>query len=231
MQFKERKAIYKQIAEYMYEQILAGTWSNDQMIPSISDMAVQMALLGEVEAARHYSARASEANVQERHADYTIRNLALSCLSQKAISREEIDAIGTLNPGRPISSVTILVSFVRLLQDDACSDFDREYFADRMAEIFLTEGYETRASANVYSALAVLENALQRYENAYHYIEQFLSLEPDNTRGLLMKLHFTTALQKLDERQGVIDRLQAMEEEGKLTVGEQQTLALYLEPD
>ena len=44
-----------------------------------------------------------------------------------------------------------------------------------------------------------------------------------------MKLHFATALGKAEAAQEVIATLQRMDEQGKLTVGEQQTLALYLE--
>ena len=118
---------------------------------------------------------------------------------------------------------------VRLLQDNSCPHFDRIRFADRMAEIFLVENYRHKASANIYSNLAVLENALQRYDKAFAYVERFLALSPNDKRGLLMKLHFATVLGKEEATQDVIATLQRMDEQGKLTVGEQQNLALYLE--
>jgi hypothetical protein len=43
-----------------------------------------------------------------------------------------------------------------------------------------------------------------------------------------MKLHFAAALGKEESTQAVIETLQQLQQQGKLTVGEQQTLALYL---
>lgn len=198
------------------------------------DMATEMARLGQLEAAHHYSklafaASANAASLQERSGDYEIRNLALSCIAKQSAPPAMIDNLGRADPDRPLSSVATLLTFVRLLQDDRCPEFDRIRFADRLAQIFLVEDFRHRASANIYSNLAVLENALQRYDNAYAYIERFLALSPNNTRGLLMKLHFSTALGKTESAAEVVAVLQRKDEQGKLTVGEQQTLALYLE--
>ncbi|CAA0109739.1 Uncharacterised protein [Halioglobus japonicus] len=199
-----------------------------------TDMARYMAELGQAEAAHHYSklsfqASANAASSQQLRGDYEIRNLALSCMAGTPVASETIDALARENPQRPFRSVTTLLTMVRLLQNDRCPQFDRVRFADRLAQIYLEDGFKRKASANIYSNLAVLENALQRYDNAYAYIERYLALSPDNTRGLLMKLHFATALGKVEEVQTVIATLQELDEQGKLTVGEQQTLALYLE--
>jgi hypothetical protein len=121
------------------------------------------------------------------------------------------------------------LTMVRLLQDDSCPQFDSIRFADRMAQIFLVENFQQKASANIYSNLAVLENALERYDNAFAYVERFLALSPNDIRGLLMKLQFATMLGKEEAASEVIATLQGMDEQGKLTVGEKQTLTLYLE--
>jgi DNA-binding transcriptional regulator YhcF (GntR family) len=42
MEFKERKPIYIQIADAMCERILAGTWTEEDRIPSIREMAVEI---------------------------------------------------------------------------------------------------------------------------------------------------------------------------------------------
>lgn len=42
MQFNEKKSIYLQIADYMYDQILKGSWGDGERIPSIRDLAIQM---------------------------------------------------------------------------------------------------------------------------------------------------------------------------------------------
>jgi tetratricopeptide (TPR) repeat protein len=198
------------------------------------DMAVEMASVGEVEAAHQYSktafeASAGEASVAERRGDYEIRDLALSCIANKPADPASIDQLGRENPNRPLSSVTTLLSMVRLLQDNRCPQFDRIRFADRLAEIYLVDDFKHRASSKIYSNLAVLENALQRYDNAYAYAERFLALSRNNTSGLLMKLQFATALGKVDAADEVVAILQGLDQKGRLTVGEQQTLALYLE--
>lgn len=198
------------------------------------DMATEMARLGQVEAAHHYSQRAFEASAnaastRERSGDYEVRDLALSCIANAPVTPETIDSLGRKDPQRPLSSATTLLTLARLLQDDACPQFDRIRFADRVAELLLVEDFKQKASANIFSNLAVLENALQRYDNANAYIERFLAFEPNDTRGLLMKLHFATALGKVNSAQDVSAALQHMQQQGKLTVGEQQTLALYLQ--
>jgi tetratricopeptide (TPR) repeat protein len=198
------------------------------------DMATEFARIGEIQAAYAYSKRAFEASkiaggAQERAGDYEVRDLALSCVANVPPPPGLIDSLGSKDPQRPLSSVTTLLTMVRMLQADQCQQFDRIQFADRLAEIYLVDDYKRKASAKMYSNLAVLENALQRYDKAYAYAGQFLAMSPDNTRGLLMKLHFASALGKADAAQDVIATLQAKQEQGKLTVREQQTLALYLE--
>jgi hypothetical protein len=44
-----------------------------------------------------------------------------------------------------------------------------------------------------------------------------------------MKLHFVTALGKVEAIDSIRSRLLELDAQGKLTVGEQQTLSLYLE--
>jgi len=198
------------------------------------DMASEMARVGEIEAAHEYSrlanvASANAASSRERSGDYEIRDLALSCVANQAVPAAQIDDLGKKDLDRPLSSVTTLLTMVRLLQDDRCPQFDRMRFADRLAEMFMVEDFKLKAAANTYSNLAVLENALGRYANAYIYTEKFLALSKNNKRGLLMKLHFATALEKADDAREVIATLQQMDEQGKLTVREQQTLAMYLE--
>jgi hypothetical protein len=197
------------------------------------DMAVEMARLGEVEAAHQYSKVAFEASnngagSNELTGDYQIRNLALSCIANRPPTHEQIDSLGRDEPDRPLSSVSTLLTMVRLLQDNECPQFDRMRFADRLVEMYMGENAPSKASAKIYIDLAVLENALERYDNAYVYVEQFLTRSRYDKRGLLMKLHFATALGKVAAADGVIATLQSMDERGELTVREQQTLALYL---
>jgi hypothetical protein len=195
-----------------------------------ADMAVQMANLGQFEEAQKYSARAFALSVAgERSGDHDIRDLALACIANQAVEPQRINQLGSANPGRPFGSVVTLQTMVHLLQDDVCPKFDRVGFADRMAQIFLAQEATATASASIYLGLAVLENALQRWEYANGYIDRFLHLAPANAEGLLMKLHFTRALGKVADADEVMATLQAMQQSGRLTVGEQQTLSLYVE--
>ncbi len=203
--------------------------AHPQSFRANADMAVQMANLGQIEAARRYSARAFGASTGERSGDRDIRDLALSCIANQPVAARQVDDLGTHNPQRPFGSVVTLLTLVRLLQDDACPEFDRIRFADRMSDIFLSENAVATASANMYLNLAILENALQRWDTALHYVDRYLQFHPRNARGLLMKLHFATALGKVGEAEGVRTLLQEKSSRGNLTVEEQQTLSLYLE--
>jgi hypothetical protein len=193
------------------------------------NMASEMAHIGELDAALEYSFRANRASLGERRGDLDIRDLALSCMANSPLPLGRVASIGTVDAARPLSSVATLNVLVRLLQDDVCPNFDRMVFADRMRLIFLEEGHIDKAAANIYSRLAVLENALERYENAYAYMALYLSLSPDDIEGLLMQLHFSTALDYQDDVVLLKSKLQTMDEAGKLTLAQKNTLSLYLE--
>lgn len=198
-----------------------------------NDMAVLMANRGEYEAALKYSKRgfaasANKASTNERLGDYQIRDLALSCSAKKAPPPGLIESLGEVDPNRPLSSVSTLLTMVRHLQNGNCPELDRVAFADRMAEVYLSDD-QRRGALNIYSSLAVLENALGRFDNAFAYAERVLRKSPTNRRGLLMKLHFATALQKDEAVAEAVSSLKALKAQGKLDVEDQQTLALYLE--
>ena len=42
MEFRDNKAIYLQIAEYVCEHILLGNWKREEKIPSVREMAVDL---------------------------------------------------------------------------------------------------------------------------------------------------------------------------------------------
>jgi hypothetical protein len=204
-----------------------------------ADMASLMAEVGELDAALEYSASAHRSHSNERQGDYDIRDLALSCTVNQPLPSGRIAALGMVDPQRPLGSVSTLNVLIRQLQDNLCPNFDRLLFADRMATIFLDSSasasgdwkahYIPKAAPNIYAGLAVLENSLERYEYAFQYAERFLLGSPGSVRGLLMKLHFATALQKEDEIAQTLKHLLALEEAGVLTLADQQTLSLYKE--
>ena len=193
------------------------------------DMAVELATVGEAEAAHRYSLRAYESSITERLGDYQIRNMALSCMAGAPVPPEVIDTFAEADTRRPLSSVTTLLTLVRMLQDDRCPEFDRVRLADRFKVLYLDDPNVRKGKSNIYANLAVLENVLGRYDNAFAYTERFLTMAPRHKRALLMKLHFATALQRDEDAAEVIAILQGMDARGELTVAQQQTLALYLE--
>jgi hypothetical protein len=204
-----------------------------------ANLASQLAGVGALEGALQYSAKAHQVSRNERRADYDIRDLSLSCTANLPLSKERIAALGIVDPDRPLSSVSTLNVLVRQLQNNECPKFDRVLFANRMAEIFLgdqccsvkmgDDTFKEKGAANIYAGLAVLENTLERYDNAYQYTERFLAGAPGNSRGLLMKLHFATALQKDDEISSLLSQLQMIEASGVLSLADKQTLSLYKE--
>jgi hypothetical protein len=194
-----------------------------------TDMAVLMASLGDYGRAREYSERAYAVSPRERASDYGVRDLALACMAGQAVPARQIAALAVAGESRPLASATSLLVLVRMLQSDYCPDFPRDQFARRMAEVYLAPSAAASGNKGIYLSLALLENTLSRYDEANQYIDRYLELAPGSTRGLLMKLHFLTALDKGEERVALLASLQQLEREGKLSVHEQQTLALYLE--
>jgi hypothetical protein len=194
-----------------------------------SDMAVQMANLGELDQARRYSARAFAVSRGERSGDHDIRDLALACIANRAAKPEQIQELGRENPERPFSSVVTLHTLVKLQQDGVCPAFNSRLFADRMGEVFLDASSPATAAPNLYLGLALLENTLQRWSLANAYVDLYLQASPNDPQGLLMKLHFVSALGKVEDIKAIRSRLLEMQEQGLLTVGQQQTLSLYPE--
>ncbi|HAN69214.1 MAG TPA: hypothetical protein DCQ70_12055 [Halieaceae bacterium] len=195
-----------------------------------ADMAVMFARAGSLERALEYSARAHE-HTRERAGDRYMRNLALSCIAGQPLSATQEPNRQALVAERPLSSVPTLHTLVKMLQNDECRHLDRSALADTFAAVYLRPQAEATASGNIYALLAVLENALGRYANAYEYTARFLAESPQATRGLLMQLHFSTALGKVEEADDLKQRLLTLQDAGALSVVDQETLALYLETD
>ncbi len=199
------------------------------------DYATLLASVGARDAAILYSERAyaaalaSPAAADEHYGDYMLRNIALACIAGQPLSLSDYATLGDKSPDRPLGQVFTMSVVINLRQGNACPDFGWEEFMDYLASFYLAEFDTTLASANMFSALAMLANADQHWEYAYAYNARHLALAPDSVRGMLMQLHFSTALGKTSEAEEFIERLQEMRRAGKLTQGEQANLALYLE--
>ncbi len=161
--------------------------------------------------------------------DYQVRDLALNCIARQPPTQQQIDNLGVEQPQRPLSSASTLLSLVRLLQDKRCPEFDRISLADRLAQIYLDAGARGRAPAQIYFDLAVLENALGRYDRGLEYAEKLLAQSRWDTRGLLMKLHFATLENSSEAKAESLEALNTLQSKGLLSRRDQQTMALYLE--
>ena len=198
------------------------------------DMAVALAEHGALAAAHRYSLAAFEASAggagsNERVDDYQVRNLALNCIARQPPTPQQIDGLGVEQAQRPLSSASTLLSLVRLLQDNHCPEFDRLRLADRFAQMYLNAGAKGRASAKIYFDLALLENALGRYDRALDYAEAFLAQSRWDARGLLMKLHFASLENSSEAAAEALEALNTLQSRGALSLRDQQTMALYLE--
>ncbi|MCB1844182.1 MAG: hypothetical protein KDI09_14570 [Halioglobus sp.] len=191
------------------------------------EMALHLAAVGALDSALDYSRRAAQLSATERVGDWQIRDLALHCLAGRDIPPARFAELATVNAQRPFAVVSTFNGFTKVLQSGRCSPTDTAAFADRMAEVFLAQEDAATASANFYSILAGLANSLEQYARAHAYMQKFLALSPGSVRGLLMQLHFSTALGLEQERQNLMAQLGELEAAGKLDAGERQTLALY----
>jgi hypothetical protein len=95
--------------------------------------------------------------------------------------------------------------------------------------MYLNAGAKGRASAKIYFDLALLENALGRYDRALDYAEAFLSQSRWDARGLLMKLHFASLENSSEAAAEALEALNTLQSRGALSLRDQQTMALYLE--
>lgn len=199
------------------------------------DYASQLAAAGAAEAALMFSQRAYQASLSsqaasdEHFGDYVLRNVALACIAGQPLAPPDYRQLGETEPQRPLGQVFTMSVVIKLRQGDVCPDFDWDGFLNHLGDLYLATEDTSLASANMFSALAMLANSQQHWEHAYEYNRRHLQLMPDSVRGMLMQLHFTTALGREAEAKQYISRLQQMQRAGTLTQGERSTLALYTE--
>ncbi|MFT6365741.1 MAG: hypothetical protein ACJAUG_001461 [Halioglobus sp.] len=193
------------------------------------EMAIQLAGVGAVSPALEFSKKSGDLDWRARIGDRQLRDLSLYCLANEAVPADAFDVLGQSNPERPFAIVSIFHGLTKLLQGEGCPSFDRLKLADRLVEIFLSDPQNSRASSNLFILLASFENHLSRYGNAFDYIQLSLAETPDDTRALLMKLHFATALGKVGDAGEAIKMLQKKRDGGTLSNVDLQTFELYLE--
>jgi hypothetical protein len=216
-------------------------WSADQLMrmttvnahPESSraniNMAVLLARYGGLQDAFVYSQRAALLQ-NERLGDLDVRNILLACYANQPLEKEVFEALPTWSAqGRIIAATNAFHYLIRKLDADECPALDKVLIADKFSTILLGPQAPATVTSEVYAGLAALENSLQRYQSAYDYANLSLDLDPGSVRGMLMKLHFATALEEKKAAELVRAQLIVLESAGLLTVGEKQTLSLYTE--
>jgi len=153
----------------------------------------------------------------------------LSCYANRSLSESQLQSLALWSAtGYVVNRPNALLFLARRLQDEACPAIDAVEIADRFALLLLTDPASAWADAAVYSGLAILENSLQRFDKALAYAQLSLDREPDSPPALLMKLHFSTALNKKAIVTQTKKKLSLLAAQGKLSLQQQQTLELYV---
>ena len=195
------------------------------------EISIHLAGVGAIEGALRYHGRAVSHNSRESEDDARIRELGLYCLTDQPFPIELLELLGSSNPARPLSTVSVVNGLVGMLNRNECPSFDELAFSRRLAEIYLSDPEPNRASPNLYIVLAALENAKMRFESAHQYSGLALESNPEDIKGLLMHLHFSVALGKADEARKIYSKLNGLVREGRLSDREVDTLSLYREFD
>ncbi|MEP4147329.1 MAG: hypothetical protein ABJL54_08930 [Halioglobus sp.] len=199
------------------------------------DLAHRMAELGVVDGALDYSKRAylaaklHKAASDEHYGDFVLRNIALACIAGKPLSQLEFRDLGSVHANRPLGDIATMKVVVDLYYAERCPEFQWNLFAGHLQGLYLLEFDASLASARMFSALAALANALERWEDAYGYTARSLKLNPDDVQSMLMQLHFSSILNKGSEVSELKNRLLALKEKDKLSRSEEDTLAFYTE--
>lgn len=194
-----------------------------------SDMASELASRGDLSAALEYSAIAQQL-ANESNADHLIRDLALSCMARQPLMLEERlgqdEGAETLRHLTDLNTMRVLI---RYLQADACDENTLRSFSDSVWLAFgRTPKREEARSADLYTLLAILENANENFQRAMFYVNQLLQSRPDDVRGLLMRLHFATALGDEHLARTTREELLVRQKMNKFDATQRATLDLYL---
>lgn len=191
------------------------------------EMALHLAAVGALDAALVHSQRAAALSSQERTGDRQLRDFAMYCMAGQPVPEAVIARLGKVNPTRPFAMVASMYGVAKILASGQCAREEYLAFADRMAQVFLSADSVATASANFYAVLGGMENDLQRFENAYAYMEKSLALKPQRVNSLLMQLHFSLATGRLESAERLKAQLAELMAQGRLTREQTATFELY----
>lgn len=156
------------------------------------------------------------------------RDLLLYCLSGSEVGARFIEKFQTaprqFNDGRLNENIQLLVE---LLIEGGCSSFDALEIADLFAEVFYNKSQQ-KATGKILIMMAILENYNGRYQLADIYAKEFLEKYPKDIKALLMRLYFTSLLDKEKDKAAIVEELIEYRQSGRLNQEQQYTLELFL---
>ena len=120
----------------------------------------------------------------------------------------------------------VLQLLVRRIIDGRCAALDAGPLADRLADVVALDTNPV-GTRKIYSLMASLENHIQRPRRALQYTELLLEKSPDDHKGLLMKLYFSTQLSMPESAEQARVRLLELQSLGELSKEEQYNLGLF----
>ncbi len=116
-------------------------------------------------------------------------------------------------------------SLARKLIGGACEGTDMEALADHWGQMVLGTDVQ-KVTPKLFLSLAILENHLQRYEQALYYVNRLLQRSPDDLRAQMMRLYFSAILGRTADYEDSLARLEQARDEGLLSAQEKYNLTV-----
>ena len=188
-------------------------------------MARVLAASGDIEAALQYSAKVTALDGRDRFR-HRLRDALLYCRAQSAIP-SELFLSWSMSPAdfRDDHATESAYILVKQLIGEACEKTDLVSLADHWGGLLAVVD-EKQVTPKLYLSLAILENHIERYDEALAHVDALLRRTPGDKRALMMRLYFTVALQLDEERERTLQELRVLEREGMLNQQDRYNLSL-----
>ncbi|WP_439101821.1 hypothetical protein [Congregibacter sp.] len=217
---------------------LAHVWSKPEMIALLEvnghpespranrAMALLQAKYGDLELAMKYADRAYPEAHPGYHLNRTVYVLALSCVSGQLLDGYDFGSLEDFAGLQDRAAREAMQLVITGIYDDTCDRGTVLKLADQLYALAASAALAVELEP-LLSTLAVLENALERYENASWYTKKALLLAPENIQLMLMNLHFCRATQIGGMCEETRRKLLKLDDDGQLSVEQSKTLMLY----
>ena len=194
-----------------------------------SELARTLAQGGDLEGALSYSDKVRRLD-PEGPLRHQLRDAALYCLARPAIDRaflETLDASPEDFALHDLSEKFYLL--VKQVMEGRCPETDGQLLSQRLGELVSVADPRVVAPA-VWLSLAVYENHLEDYDSALGYVDSLILRSPEHAQAHLMRLYFLSQLVGEDYRNSEsLPLLLELQQAGRLTPGQEETLALFLD--